>query len=550
MVLTGAEVLVEELKREGVPWVATLCGNGLHEFFEASDNAGLRLIDVHNEQAASYIAEAYAKLTGNVGVCAVSSGVAHTNALTGVTNAYFDGAPILLISGASQGYGSGREVFQEMDQVDMASPICKYSKLVRHVKEIIFHTRSAFNTALSGRPGPVHLTIPVDVFRDDFKESYTTDRKTSRGESSLEATSIHSISKALNAIETAEKPILIAGSGVFYSKGNDALQKFCEATSIPIMIPIWDRGTIEEKIPNFLGVIGAASGSPRVLGDADLVILAGVKVDYRLGFMVPPVVGKEATLIRIDVDPSYLRQGVDPDISILASPKHVFELFNERINENGSSFRGAGEWLIETQNRLNIFRKRWLERDPQGDVTGLELVKAIQPALCDDPIFLVDGGNIGQWTHMVLGNRYPGRWLTCGASGVVGWGIPGAIGAKLAYPEDPVLLLSGDGAFGFTAAEIESAVKHKTPFVAVVANDCGWGIVISSQLESRGDRGTIASRFSDIRYDKVAEGFGARGFRVENLERLTDVIKEGFSADIPTIIDVPINVSRPSDLKI
>jgi acetolactate synthase-1/2/3 large subunit len=396
----------------------------------------------------------------------------------------------------------------------------------------------------------VHLTIPVDVLRDDFKDTYIKDRKTSRGDSSLEATSIHCISKALNAIETAEKPLLIAGSGVFYSKGSDAIEKFCGATSIPVMIPVWDRGTIEERIPNFLGVIGAASGSPSIMEDADLVILAGVKVDYRLGFMVPPAVRKDATLIRIDVDPAQLRQGVDPDISILSSPKHVFELFTERINEKGSSFKGAGEWLEETQNRLNVFRKRWFEREPQEYVTGLELVKAIRPALSDDPVLLVDGGNIGQWAHMVLGDRYPGRWLTCGASGVVGWGIPGAIGAKLAYPEDPILLLSGDGAFGFTVAEIESAVKHKTPFVAVVANDCGWGIVISSQLESRGDKSTIASRFSDIRYDKVAEGFGARGFRVENLERLTGVIKEGFSADVPTIIDVPIKVSRPSDFKI
>lgn len=550
MTSTGAEILVEELKNEGVSWVATLCGNGLHEFFEACDNGGIRLIDTHNEQAASYLADAYAKLTGKVGVCAVSSGVAHSNALAGVTNAYFDGVPVLLITGASSGYGSGREVFQELDQVSMVSPVCKYSKLVLHVKDIVFQTRSAFNAALSGRPGPVHLTIPVDVLRDEFKETYVRDRKTSINTSLSEVIDVASLSKAVKTIETAEKPLLIAGSGVFYSEGQDDLKRFCEATSIPVVIPIWDRGTVEEPNPNFQGVIGSASGNPRILEDADLLILAGVKVDYRLGYLVLPNVKKDVKIIRIDVDPRQLRQGVDPDISFLASPRNVLEKLTDRMIEKGATSMGANAWLKETQARLNTFKNRWFDMklNRSNDVTGLDVVKAIRPVLSEDLIFLIDGGNIGQWAHMVLCDRYPSHWLTCGASGVVGWGIPGAIGAKLAYPDKPVLLLSGDGAFGFTVTEIESAVKHNTPFVAVVANDCGWGIVISSQLEQRGERGTIASRFGEIRYDKVAEGLGAIGVRVEDPRRLTEAIYEGFTADLPTIIDIPIKVLRPSDM--
>ena len=317
---------------------------------------------------------------------------------------------------------------------------------------------------------------------------------------------------------------------------------------IPIVTPIWDRGSVEKPHPNFLGVIGAASGEPRLLEDADLIIMAGARVDYRVGFLEPPKISPEASILRIDTDPSELTQGKTPDLAILASPKLAFNKLAEKLKNRKNPERK--EWLKEARERWRKFRARWIERPPPADkpLSGWHIVNALRPLLTDEVVFLIDGGNIGQWAHMVLADRYPSSWLTCGASAVVGWGLPGAMAAKIAYPDRPILLLSGDGAFSFTLAEIESAVRHHLPFVAVVANDTAWGIVVSGQRAMYGDQNVIASRFRDIRFDKVAEALGAKGFRINDSEELRRAVEDGFSSKVPTIIDVPVSVLGPADV--
>jgi len=553
MALTGADILASELKSHGVEFVSTLCGNGLNPFYVACRRSGIRLIDTHNEQAAAYLADAYGKITGKVGVCAVSSGIAHSNALTGVANAYFDGSPMLLITGASAGYGADRGVFQEYDQVGLAAPICKLAKCVYRVGDLRFIIEEAFRTALSGRPGPVHLTIPLDILDAEADEATLGTRKIQIKVASLQNSQLgvfdsDLINEALQMIRSSEKPLIIAGSGVFYSGGQEALIRLSEAAGIPIVTPIWDRGSVEKPHPNFLGVIGAASGEPRLLEDADLIIMVGARVDYRVGFLEPPKISPEASILRIDVNPSELMQGRTPDLAILANPTSALNKLAEGLSSPTAS--AHREWLKEARERWRKFRARWVERSPPSDkpMTGWHIVNAIRPLLTEEVIFLIDGGNIGQWAHMVLADHYPSRWLTCGASAVVGWGLPGAMAARLAHPNRPVLLLSGDGAFSFTLAEIETAVRHDLPFVAVVANDNAWGIVVSTQRARYEEKDVFASRFGDIRFDKVAEALGARGLRVNDPKELRRAVEEGFSSGTPTIIDVPISVLGPADI--
>lgn len=547
MALTGADLLVLELKRQGVTWVSTVCGNGLNPFHQSCQKASIRLIDTHNEQAAAYMADAYARLTGRVGVCAVSSGVAHSNALTGVANAFFDGSPLLLITGASAGYGADRGVFQEFNQVALAEPICKFAKCVSRASDIVFLTRQAFAKALGGRPGPVHLTIPVDVLEAEVEAPNEFLKENISENSYNESVEPDSVSKAVSIIERSHNPLIIAGSGVFYAKGQNPMIRFSEATAIPMVTPIWDRGAVDKPHPNFLGVIGAASGEPRLIEDTDLIILAGTRVDYRVGYLMPPKVSEKTFIIRIDNDACEMNQGIEPDLRFSASPSLVFDLLTRTMVLKGTT--PHTKWLKEAQERWQLFRSRWIEGGRLMN-SGWHIVKAIQPLLEEDIVLLIDGGNIGQWAHMLLAtDHYPANWLTCGASAVVGWGLPGAMAAKLVYPNRPVLLLSGDGSFGFTITELESAVRQDLPFVAVVANDQAWGIVVSGQLKRYGKEGVIASRFGSVRYDKTAEALGARGVRIENLKELTPAIQEGFSANVPVVIDVPISILAPSDIK-
>jgi acetolactate synthase-1/2/3 large subunit len=557
LVMTGADLLVRLLKAQGVPFVSTLCGNGLDPLLVACKRQGLRLADVRNEQAAGYMADAAGRLTRRVGVCTSSSGVAHLNALTGLVNAYFDGAPMLLITGASDSRTAGLGNFQDLDQVALARPVCKLARRVDRPERIALAVQEAFASARSGRPGPVHLTIPSDVLKAPVTESDVHGAPhASSGGNAPAASSFAAvpgtppsladpelIREAVNLLARAERPVLVAGSGVFYANAEDPLRHLVAAAGMPVVTPIWDRGAVSRPMPEYLGVVGAASGGPSVLADADLLLLAGSRVDYRVGYVKPPAVSAKAHVIRIDCDPEELNQGVLPDLGILGDPSLVLhQVWEEWLRRH---LPARTDWLREAQARNRKFRARWANPPAAGPVTGHHLVEALRPVLTDDTIFLIDGGNIGQWAHVLLWDRYPGHWLTCGASAVVGWGLPAAIAAKLIHGDRPVLLLSGDGAIGFTIAELETAVRLRVPIVAVVADDQAWGIVASDQKRSLGE--PIASLLGPVDYARVAQGFGARGVTVTQPQDLAPAIRQAFDSGQPTLIEVPIALQGPTD---
>ena len=315
------------------------------------------------------------------------------------------------------------------------------------------------------------------------------------------------IREAVDLLARAERPLIVAGSGVFYAGAEEALRSLADATGFPVVTPIWDRGAVSRPMAEYLGVIGAASGGPAVLADADMILLIGSRVDYRVGYLKPPAVPAAARVVRTDRDPAELGQGVLPDVGILGDPALVLhQLWEEWLRRH---LQARAEWLRQVQERNRNFRARWARSPGPGPMTGHHLIEGLGGLLTDETIFLIDGGNIGQWAHVLLWDRYPGHWLTCGASAVVGWGLPAAIGAKLLYPTRPVLLLSGDGAIGFTITELETAVRHRAPIVVVVADDEAWGIVASDQKNSWGE--PIASLLGPVDYARVAQGFGAAG---------------------------------------
>lgn len=534
---TGADIVVKQLMTQGVEWISTLCGNGMDPLYRACCSVDMDVIDTHNEQAAAYMADAYARLTGNLGVCAVSSGIAHVNALTGIANAHFDRAPVLLITGASGGYGADRGVFQEFDQVGLAEPICKYSSWVSRPEDIQYQVRTAISTAINEPPGPVHLTIPSDVLGSEVSAVKLS--PVARVKPPLpERDGVLSAAKML---EDSTRPFLVVGTGCLRSTRRESILEFSEKFSVPFGVPIWDRGCIENRHPNFMGVLGSASGEPELLEDADLVIVAGSDVDYRIGYLSPPKTRED--LLRVSIGWSSFPREAGFDLGLAGDPGRV-------LGEIVKNAEGGGHerWLNTCQRRLELFRSPWGKTAPGDEVsTGRDIVEAIRPLL-DDVVFLIDGGNIGQWAHMLLVDRYPSHWLTCGASAVVGWGVPGAMAARRAYPERDILLLSGDGAFGFTPAEMESAVRQKLSFVSVVANDSAWGIVVCGQRGTMGDE-TVACETGEIRYDQVARGFGARGLRTTWISEIREGIQEGFGNEVPTVIDVPIGVASPTDAR-
>lgn len=316
-------------------------------------------------------------------------------------------------------------------------------------------------------------------------------------------------------------------------------------SDIPTVVPIWDRGVVRRGLPQFLGVIGAASGGPDLLSDADLLILLGARADYRVGYAQPPALNPQARAIRLDVDAAELARGTVGDLSILADPAHALNAWAQGWLEAGGAPKS--DWLLTCQERDRAFHAPWQALSSDGLLTGHHVVEAIRPFLDEDLVFCVDGGNIGQWMHMCLCDGYPPNWLTCGASAVVGWGLGGSMGAKLAAPDQPVLLLTGDGALTFTLAEFECAARQNLPFVVVLADDQKWGIVVSGQHSCYGPDGVLASCTGPIDYAKVAEGLGGIGVRVERYEEIGPAIERGLKAACPTLIHVPIETGGPAD---
>jgi thiamine pyrophosphate-dependent acetolactate synthase large subunit-like protein len=272
--------------------------------------------------------------------------------------------------------------------------------------------------------------------------------------------------------------------------------EFCEQAAIPVVTPIWDRGVIHQPTRVFQGVIGAATGGAEILPEADCILLAGAVIDYRLGYLQ----SSPAQVFRFE-------RAWDK----LESPKHE-------------------AWLARCSASHQDFRQKREPRTP-------DIIRAIQEVLDRDPVLLIDGGSIGQWAHQVLcHDRYPSHWLTCGRSGVVGWGLGGAMAARLVYPDRPIILLSGDGAFTFTVSELECAVRQNLPLVAIVADDQGWGITRLGHVKQFGE--AIASNLGPIDFKKLAESLGAKTAELSELS-------EAISKPQVTVIHAPIEGGNP-----
>ncbi len=547
--MTGAEILIRCLGDAGIDRMSVLCGNGLDPILHEAQLAGMTLTDTRNEQTASYMADATGRLTRRLGVCAVSSAVGHTNALIGVLNSHFDGGPMLLISGTSSREYWDLGVFQEMDHLAVIESITKYARVVERADTIPVYVREAIGQAISARPGPVHLTLPLEVLEADVPEDQIRWVQQPQALATALAPGDEGLVRdAARLLAASRRPVIVAGSGLFYAQGGAELAALASTLDIPVVTPIWDRGVVDRPADWFLGVVGAASGSARILPDADLILLAGARVDYRVGYGLPPSFDRDTRVIRISADAEELHQGVEPDLAILGDPASVVrQLVAEAERQDLAGFR---PWLEETRRRDREFRRNWIDEPApsQPPMTGRHLVDALEPFLDDDTVFLMDGGNIGQWAHMVLAaRRYPSHWFTCGASGVIGWGIGGGMAARLAYPDRNIILLVGDGSFTFTLGDLERAATQGLPFVIVLADDCAWGIVVSGQCKSYGAQGAVCSRMGQIDYVKMAESFGCLGIRAETPEEVAAAIEQGLGASVPTIVHVPIAIGGPAD---
>lgn len=540
---SGAELFARTLVELGVDRVFTLVGDHLNEALAALSRAGVDLVHMRHESGVTHAADAYARITRRPGVALVTGGPGHTNALTGLATAYLAASPLVMISGSRATGLAHRESFQDIDQVGMARPVAKWAAEVTSARQIPFSLRRAFAEAVAGRHGPVHLTIPVDAFQSDGGAETPNPASASRAAEPSQ----RDIDRAAGLLRSAQRPIVIAGSGVWWADAGNLLREFIEGTGLPLFTITMARGVVSDEHPLCFGYADPAlnRAAREAFAEADLFLVLGKRIDYRLGFGGARVLSPSAAVIQVDVHGPELGLNRRFDIAIQADVGNTLRLLTGAC----SGFPPRAEWL----QRLGSLAADWRQKlsadmaETSAPMHPAVVYRELLQAMPADALISWDGGDFAHWGRAIVPAREAGGWLRLGPLGTIGSALPNAIALKIARPDRPVFFITGDGAIGFYIAEMDTAVRYGLSVVFIVGNDAGWGLERELQnaqgtLDSAG--ATVACELRPTRYDIVMQGFGGGGEHVERPEEIAPAIARALAYPGPYCINVAIKGVR------
>ncbi len=525
--MNGSQILAEALERQRVDMFFFIMGAPMLMVEAEALQRGLRGIDVRHEQAAAMMAHAYARLRLRPGVCMAASGPGVTNLVTGVAHAWADGVPIIALGGSAPVGTWGRGAFQDMDQLAMMEPCTKWAARVHHPKRIPEFLNEAFERAMAGKPGPVYLDLPGDVLFQEVEGAQIDWPEPWRPEArSRPPAAPDEIDALLAMLEQAQRPIVIAGSGVLWSEAERELQAFVEQTGIPFYTTPQSRGMIPEDHP--LCYLTARSMAFR---EADLILVIGTRLNYVIGHAAPPRFAAEARRVRIDIHPDEIATSRQLDLGIVGDARAVLGQLRAAAAErlNGDSFASWRERL-RGRNSGKQEEQEALLGSSEVPIHPLRLCREIRDFIERDAILVVDGQEILNYGRQSIPTFEPGHRLNSGPFGTMGVGLPFGIGAKAAKPDKQVLVLHGDGSFGLNAMELDTAVRHKIPVVCVVSLNGGW---------TADPDGTKPGRqLGYTRYDKMAEALGCHAEYVEEPDQIKPALDRAFKSGIPALVNV------------
>ena len=538
----GAELFVTSVLELGIDTVFTLVGDHLNEVLWAARSA-LRVVDLRHESAVTHAADAWARFHRRPALSLVTGGPGHTNSLTGIATAHLAGSPLIAVSGSRARNLANRGAFQDIEQVAMALPVVKWAAEVPAAGEIPFYLGRAYREANAGRRGAVHLTIPVDVFKEDSARSIVP--MPSPDSAPPAAPSAQSIERVIELLRAAERPVIIAGSGVWWAGAEEALRRFVELTSVPLYTITMARGAVSDDHPLVMGYADPAlnRGAYHAFRQADLFLVIGKRIDYRLALGGARLFPERARYIQIDIHPGELGMNHALDVSICADARATLEALCQAA---GAEAWPARPWLGKARELRGQWRAKLAEAAADRDAPlhpaafFRELGTALPPGL----LYSWDGGDFAHWGRATMAASQPGGWLRLGPLGTIGSALPNGLALQLANPGHPVAVVTGDGALGFYLAEMDSLVRHKLPVVLIVGNDSGWGLERELQSLVTGGRPTVACELSQARYDLVMKAFGGAGETIERLDEVAAAAKRAFSAAVPYCLNVKIRGVR------
>jgi acetolactate synthase-1/2/3 large subunit len=535
--VTGGQLVARMLRAEGVRTVFTLSGLHVAPIYAGCVEEGIRVVDTRHEQAAAHAADATARLTRGVGVAVVTAGPGVTDALTGVANANAANVPVLLIGGAAPIANQSRGSLQEMEQVDLFTKITKWSDRVPSAELIPSYFAKAFRTMMSGRPGPVFLELAWDVLLQQVNDPKIPDAYRTAAQAAGDP---NYVARAVELLGVAERPAIIAGSSVWWDDAAAVLGELARHANIPVFLNGAGRGCLPPDHPLFF-----QHTRKQALAQADVVIVVGTPLDFRLGY--GDAFRKDARLIQIDVDPTEIGRNRAVSVGIAGSSRLVLA----QILGGLGTMPDRTAYVQELREKERGKRERLgvHEGSDQVPIHHSRLAKELSDVANEghrDPIFVADGGNFVAMAAKSIVLRTPGSWLDPGPLGCLGVGAPFAIAAKLVHPDRPVFVVQGDGSFGLNGFDFETAVRFGLPMVVVVGNDAAWGQIRLPQVAMYGEDKSPGTQLAPTRYDRVVEAFGGWGKLVTDPEGIRPALQEAIGSGTVACVNVMLDPDAPS----
>jgi len=546
-VIDGGELLVRTLVQAGVDQVFGLSGGHLDPVWMAAAEHGIRMVDTRHEAAATHMADGYARSTGKLGVAFITAGPGVTNGLTGIANAFVDASPILVIGGRFPLRDEDRLALQSLDQIPMMQPVTKFSRTILHTDRIPEMTAMAIRHALSGRPGPAFLDVPLDILFTPIEEDEVP-VPAETVPTGVPVPNGDAIDRALDVLAKAERPVIFAGGGVRFSGAREELREFAHQARIPVFASSKARGCVSERTPLGYGGFGlsASRGLHKAAGGPpDVVMLLGARIGMFTGSsgggrsMIPA----DATVIQVDIAAEEIGRNHDIDLGLVGDVRETLRAMNERAK--GLEFADKSSWieaLVETRTSFREIHASLMSRE-ERPIHQARLCREIADFLEDDDILVADGGDTANWMAEQAIVDEDGRYLSHGYLGCLGIGLPFGIAAKAAHPDRRVLVLVGDGGVGFNFAEFETAVRQELPIVVVVNNDQGWGMIRHDQANRYGK--TVAAELGEVHYERAAEGFGCHAEFVEDAREIRPALERAFASGRPACVNVMTDAQQP-----
>ncbi len=542
MELTGAAILMECLKCEGVDVVFGYPGGAVLDLYhEMRNHPEIRHVLVRHEQGAAHAADGYARASGNVGVCIATSGPGATNTVTGLATAYADSIPMVLITGQVHTHLIGNDAFQEVDIVGITRPCTKHNYLVKDLAQLPRIIREAFHLARSGRPGPVLVDFPKDLMTRKTKFIWPEEVRM-RTYNPTYKPNLNQLRRVADLVCKAESPVVIAGGGVISSNASKLLRYFVSTYQIPVTCTLMGLGAVSTADTLYLGMLGmhGTYTANKAVSNADLILAVGCRFDDRVTGRLDKF-GKKAKIVHIDIDPTSIRKNVEVDVPVVG---HIYPALEELSEIMATKLENAPiDFKEKHQSWLDVLYG-WKKAHPlfyhaqKNALRPQQVLEAVRYILNDEYIITTEVGQNQMWAAQFLAFKEPRTLITSGGLGTMGYGLPAAIGAQIAYPDKTVIDVAGDASIQMNIQELMTAVANRLPIKILILNNQYMGMVRQWQEFFYEKNYAHTNMEAQPDFVKLAEAYGADGYRITNNDELKTVLPKALTSGNATIIDV------------